>query len=110
LITSAESGPGTIRILSVTESNLWQTYRFSTIESVGAYVVSNLPTLTNYWIKAFKDSDGDQQYTHGEFWGMTTNVIYLTNDLNGVNIFLTPEPFMCLWIIVATALFAERRY
>jgi hypothetical protein len=49
---------GTVRVIAVATSGSWSTARQAAIFSPGAYRIANLPP-SNYWIRAFVDSNGD---------------------------------------------------
>jgi uncharacterized protein (DUF2141 family) len=49
---------GTVRVIAVAVSGSWSTARQAAIPAPGAYRIANLPP-SNYWIRAFVDSNGD---------------------------------------------------
>lgn len=78
-----------IRILAVTDSNSWSLTHSTTLTSPGNFQISNLP-VSNYWLKAFRDLDGDstpdQIEAFGEYAG---NPVIISNQVTGINITLT---------------------
>ena len=56
----------------------------------GAYSITNVPALTNYWVNAFRDSNGNEMQDTWEALGSySNNPIYLTNDVTEIDIGLT---------------------
>ena len=87
-ITYAGSSTGTIYVVAVTTSNSWSTNHSAAILSPGIYNIPNL-LETNYWIKAFRDGDGDGVDSWMDAWGMFTNTtITVTNGVHNINITL----------------------
>jgi len=65
------------------------TVRTNMFSDPGPYAVTNLPTLTNYVISAYRDSNGDSMMDTWEAQGVyTNNPIWLTNTMTNVNIIL----------------------
>ena len=57
--------------------------------SPGAYAVTNLPTLTNYTVSAYRDTNGDMMRDSWEAQGVyASNPIWLTNSVANVNVIL----------------------
>jgi hypothetical protein len=60
------------------------------IASPGAYAITNLPTLTNYVVSAYRDSNGNSTQDTWEAQGTyTNNPVALTDVMTNVNIVLT---------------------
>lgn len=58
-INYSGSATGTIHVVAVTNSTMWVSSASDTITSSGAYAITNTPVLTNVWLKAWRDTDGD---------------------------------------------------
>jgi hypothetical protein len=59
------------------------------LSTLGPYAITNVPTLTNYTVSAYRDSDGDMMVDTWEAQGTYTNgAIWLTNSVTNVNIWL----------------------
>lgn len=53
----------------------------------GVYSVTNRHTITNHWISAFRDMNGNGQYDAWEAFGSySNNPVYLTNNVTGIDI------------------------
>ncbi len=66
------------------------TIRTNGFAAPGAYAVTNLPTLTNYTVSAYRDTDGDATMDTWEAQGVyTNNPIWLTNSVTNINVLLT---------------------
>jgi len=84
---ASTNGIGAVFVNGATTTEAAYGYRRSAnADSSGAYTVSVLRTLADYWISAYLDgnSNGTQ-----DFWEATgeypLNSIYLTNDIGGIN-------------------------
>lgn len=78
-----------IRVLAVTESNSWALTYSVTISAPGGYQLPNLPA-SNYWLKAFRDMDGDGSLGEIEARGeYPANPVAVTGQVTGVDITLT---------------------
>ncbi len=77
---------GTIVVLASSGGTNYSTALYSP----GAYAFTNLIADSNYWITAFRDTNGNGS---NDFWepqgSYPGNPIFLTNDVTGVNITLT---------------------
>jgi alpha-tubulin suppressor-like RCC1 family protein len=81
---------GTIYVVAVTLSNSWATAYATVVSSTGLYSIVAMPNLTNYWLKAWLDTDGDGTNGASEAWGVyTNNPLSLTTDASGIDIELT---------------------
>ncbi len=53
----------------------------------GIYSITNRHTITNHWISAFRDMNGNGLYDTWEAFGSySNNALYLTNDVAGIDI------------------------
>ncbi|MFH0907348.1 MAG: LamG-like jellyroll fold domain-containing protein [bacterium] len=79
---------GVIRVIAVTSSNSWSTNASVTLNAPGNYQIPNL-RQTNYWLKAFRDTDGDGSTNATEALGVHSNVsIVITSQMTNINIIL----------------------
>ena len=63
--------------------------QYSTVVTGGCFSIQEIPTLSNYWVKAFIDSNNDGVWSPFELIGsFAENPIYFTNDFSAVNISL----------------------
>ena len=90
VLTYAGDKTGTLWVVAVANAGSWATNYSCTLTSPGAYSITNLPNLANYWIKAWRDSNGNKQpETTNEAWGVYLgNPGYISNTVSGVNITL----------------------
>ncbi|MBU1695034.1 MAG: thrombospondin type 3 repeat-containing protein [Verrucomicrobia bacterium] len=78
-----------IRVLAVTDSNSWSLTYSTTINEPGGYQMSSLPA-SNYWLKAFRDLDGDGVLDEIEARGeYAINPVEITGQVAGIDITLT---------------------
>jgi hypothetical protein len=78
-----------IRVLAVTDSNSWSLTYSITLTAPGTFQIANLP-ISNYWIKAFRDLDGDNSPDTIEATGdYAGNPVLISNQVTGINITLT---------------------
>lgn len=88
----AYTGPqtGMIYVIVVNASNSWAIDHCDVLATTNSYSVTNVPNLTNYWIKAWRDTDGDQEADYWEASGVcTSNSVYVTNDVADMNVVLS---------------------
>lgn len=79
---------GTVWVIAVTSSNSWSTNYSKTLSAPGAYQIPNLPG-TNYWLKAWMDSNENSATNATEAWGaFTNNPVLVTNQVTGKDIAL----------------------
>ena len=102
---------GTILVLAATSSDSWATNRSTSLASPGAYTIADIPTGSNYWAKAWRDSDSDGAKDAAEAWGTYAgNPIYLTTDVSGANITLTDpdddSDGLADWVETGTGIYA----
>ena len=89
VITYTGGQTGNIRVIAVTSSNSWATNYSNVISSPGNYRIPHLH-LTNYWLKAYRDSNGNGTNDTMEAWGYySTNSITITNKVIDINLTLT---------------------
>ena len=88
-VTCGGSLTGVIHVVAATTSNGWETTHSVAIAGPGVYTISNMPTLSDYWVKAWRDSNGDGS---NDFWeaqgAYAANPLYLTNDAAGADVSL----------------------
>jgi len=84
---------GTIYVQAVTDSvGNWSKTWQSSHSTPGPYtnIVAN---QQSYWVKSYMDISGNQQHDAWEPWGFySTNALYATNDVSGLNITLQDQP------------------
>jgi hypothetical protein len=71
------------------DSNSWATNYYSRLEEPGSYAISNLPPGGPYWIRAYRDSNGDFTNDLSEARGITTEAVSATARITAINIELT---------------------
>ncbi|MFO7869815.1 MAG: hypothetical protein R6V03_00070, partial [Kiritimatiellia bacterium] len=89
------SGPqtGAVRIAANTHDALWPAENSVELESPGSYSITNLPTLSNYWLFAYIDKDGNRSNECWEAAGSyAANPLYLTESFSGADITVTNPP------------------
>ena len=80
---------GTVWVIAVTSSNSWSTNYCKVLTNSATYQIPNLPG-TNYWLKAWLDTNGNGTNNAAEAWGAcTNNPVLVTNQVTGRNITLT---------------------
>ena len=81
---------GRVWVIAVTNSGSWSTNHCHILNAPGSYAITNLPNLATYWMKSWRDSDGDNSNDLWEAQGAASNnPIYLGTNLCSVNIDLT---------------------
>ena len=93
--TTAYSGSqtGQVLVVAVISSNSWATNHSDISSGPGAYTIESLPNLTNYWLKAWRDADGDLSCDYWEPQGQyASNPVFLSNNLSGADITLDDPP------------------
>ncbi|MDI6774916.1 MAG: hypothetical protein QME60_05920 [Verrucomicrobiota bacterium] len=85
---------GSFWVVAVTSSTAWTSIWAGKLVSPGAYTIAHVPTLAEYWMKAWLDSDGDGSLDVGEVWGTyQLNPLFLTNLAGGIDIALTRRDY-----------------
>jgi hypothetical protein len=80
---------GTVWVIAVTSSNSWSTNYSKALTNSVTYQIPNLPG-TNYWLKAWMDSNANGATNATEAWGaVSNNPVLVTNQVTGRNITLT---------------------
>lgn len=97
---------GPIRVVAVTNAASWDVTHSVTINEPGAFEISSVPTLKTYWVKAYRDSNGDGIPQSWEAMGTWAGApVELTQPLTEVSIPL-PETVagdgLPVWWVVAT--------
>lgn len=88
-ITYSGQQTNVIRVLAVTDSNSWALTHSVAITGPGDYQIPNLPA-SNYWLKAFRDMDGDGSLGEIEARGeYPANPVEVAGQVAGVDITLT---------------------
>jgi len=78
---------GVIHVVAVTSAGSWSTNYSDSIPETGAYHIVDIPADT-YWIKAWRDSDGDDSVGFYEPTNETISSITVTGQITGVNLVL----------------------
>jgi hypothetical protein len=113
-VSYAGGQTGTIYFLAVTASNSWSTNISVILATPGAYALTNLTICTNYWFKAFRDSNSNGAMDSAEAKGAyATNPVYLanTNNVSGINITLADPDSdgdgLADWVETGTGIFVS---
>jgi len=86
-VTYSGGQTGTIHVVAVPDSNGWSHVASGQIGVPGAYSITNVPLLTNLWIRAWRDSAANGTNDPWEAVGSYAfNPVYLTNDAAGIDI------------------------
>lgn len=87
-ITYSGQQTNVIRVIAVTDSNSWSLAYSTTLTQPGSYQIPSLPSDT-YWVKAFRDMEGDgaldAMEARGEYSG---NPVLIDGQVTGVDIVL----------------------
>ena len=92
VIAGGVAQPGPIRVvatLTSSDSQLQSTnsMKYSTVATGGWFRIQGVPTLANYWVKGFIDTNANGVWSPVEALGSYAgNPIYLTNDFAGADI------------------------
>ncbi len=82
-----QSGP--ILALAVTDVTNWNLSASCVLSDSGAYSITNVPVMTNIWIKAWRDSNGNGFCDAWEAQGVHgTGFVYLTESVENVDLTL----------------------
>ncbi|MBL7077790.1 MAG: hypothetical protein ISS31_09990 [Kiritimatiellae bacterium] len=80
---------GAIYVVAVTSSSDWSTNISDTIADVGTYHITQVPH-GDYWVKAWRDSDGNGSRGTYEATAMYSTVsIVVSNQVTGINLTMT---------------------
>ena len=84
------SETGTIRIVADTFSDRWNSSLYQELAAPGPYSLTQVPVLSNLWIRAWRDADGNGLLEPWEARGEhELNPRYFTHSVSNVNITLT---------------------
>lgn len=93
--TITYTGPqtGIVWVVACTEAGTWGWAQVATNATLGAYTITHLPPETNYWVRAWRDSNGDGVPPTGstawEAWGeYAGNPVALQTNATGIDITL----------------------
>ncbi|MEI8121840.1 MAG: LamG-like jellyroll fold domain-containing protein, partial [bacterium] len=88
-ITYAGPQTGVIHIVACSSGTDWEAAQFTTNAEPGSYTITHLPPNAYYWVKAWRDTNGDGSNTFWEAWGAyANNSVYLGPNATGVDITL----------------------
>lgn len=97
--TIAYTGPqtGVIWVAACTNAATWNWSRVTTNGAPGAYTITHLPPDATYWVRAWRDTNGDgvppsteSGYAGWEAWGQYTgNPVMLDTNATGIDITLS---------------------
>ena len=90
--TVTYTGPqtGVIHVVACTNGTDWAWVYADTLTNAGTYSITHLPPNTNYWIRAWRDSNGDGLPTFWEACGSHSgNPVFLDANLTGKDIALS---------------------
>jgi len=84
-------GPQTGRFVVIAStSDTWTVSGSQTLSTTGAYAITHQVTNIQYWVKAYRDSNGNTNNDFFEAWGVSVlNPVVLTNNLTNINVTLT---------------------
>ncbi len=83
---------GTVHVIATTVSNGWNSAANDQLTELGMYSISSVPALSNVWIKAWLDSDGNGVCDPWDAKGLVENPLYLSFPKSGVNLMLSDPP------------------
>lgn len=88
-ISYAGKQVGQIRILAAQTESAWTSPYKDSISRPSEFIIYDTPNLTNYWLKAYRDSNNNGAKDFWEAQGeYTGNPLYLANNISGINITL----------------------
>ncbi|MEI6564103.1 MAG: hypothetical protein WCO42_07340 [bacterium] len=80
---------GTIYVVACTNGTDWTWVHADTTTNFGTYSITHLPPNANYWVRAWRDSNGDGLPTSWEAWGgHDSNPVFLDANLTGQDVVL----------------------
>jgi hypothetical protein len=86
------TGPqtGVIYVVACTNGTDWGWAKYDSLTNPGTYTITHLPPNTDYWVRAWRDSNGDGQPTSWEACGShNSNPVFLDDNRTGQDITLT---------------------
>lgn len=86
------TGPqtGVIYVVACTNGTDWGWVKYDSLTNPGAFTITHLPPNTDYWVRAWRDSNGDGQPTSWEACGShNSNPVFLDDNRTGQDITLT---------------------
>ena len=89
--TITYTGPqtGTIHVVACTNGTDWAWVYADTLTNSTTYTITHLPPNAYYWVRAWRDSNGDGLPTSWEAWGShNSNPVFLDANLTGQDIAL----------------------
>ena len=91
LVSYSGEQSGGVKVLATTVSNSWS-LQYSTLTVAGSgYSISNVPTLADYYVKAYMDSNGNGSHDFWEALGWYNNgavLPHLLGDASGIDLAL----------------------
>jgi hypothetical protein len=83
---------GTIYVVACTAATEWVAVQCVTLATPGAYVITHLPPDKDYWIRAWRDSIGNESPDFGEAWGDSQdNPVSLNDNVEAVDVTLEDD-------------------
>jgi len=80
---------GPVRVLADIENGTWTSEYETVVSQPGSYGITNALLGTNYYLRAYRDSDGNGTNDPWEAQGSyASNPLYLTNSIAGIDIHL----------------------
>ncbi|MBN1669426.1 MAG: VCBS repeat-containing protein [Kiritimatiellae bacterium] len=87
--TYAGSQTGRIHVVVTSLSNSWDTTRSASQELPGRFYVTQIESPGDYYVKAWRDSDGDGQFDSAEAWGAYAgNPLTIGGNVTGIDVAL----------------------
>ncbi|HBA82679.1 MAG TPA: hypothetical protein DCZ95_01170, partial [Verrucomicrobia bacterium] len=84
---------GRIWLIVGSSENDWSTNVGAVLEQPGVYNVPNMAFPAQYWIRAYRDSNGNESNDYWESAGAyPSNPLWLTNSATGINMTLLDNP------------------
>lgn len=84
--------PGALHVLATEQKYSWDLGKSAVAGAGGAYAIGQVPSLTEYWVKAFVDSNGNGTHDFWEAFGWynaESPLARLLGDVAGVNVSLS---------------------
>ena len=90
MVSYAGPQAGMIVISADTRTGAWDSRAQTAVSVPGSFSITNVPTLADYWIEAYRDSNGNGTNDEWEATGFyATNSVQLTGNLSGLEIVLS---------------------